>query len=147
MSSSSSSSEHSDFNFNHSLTSPLSSRYSNESDTSLDFTPFDYLTTSNNILSDPPLHEDDEVFMWVSEEELFLSHLTETCFQACPLMLEARFLDTDRRKSLIETIHSGSFNEQKNPQKQEYDEEISDEEEDPENEDDESAYDGDDDKD
>ena len=28
-----------------------------------------YLTTSNNILS-PPLHEDDEVFMGPSEEEL-----------------------------------------------------------------------------
>ena len=70
MSSPSSSSEHSDFNFNHSLTGPLSSGYSSESDTSLDFTPFDYLTTSNNILSDPPLHEDDDVFMTLSEEEI-----------------------------------------------------------------------------
>ena len=70
MSSSSSSSEHSDFNFNHSPTGPLSSGYSSESDSSLDFTPFDYLTTSNNILSDPPLHEDDEVLMGLSEEEL-----------------------------------------------------------------------------
>ena len=36
----------------------------------MDFTPFDYLIISNNILSDPPLHEDDEVFMGLSEEEL-----------------------------------------------------------------------------
>ena len=70
MSSPSSSSEHSDFNFNHSPTGPLSSGYSSESDTSLDFTPFDYLTTSNNILTDPLLHEDDEVFMGLSEEKI-----------------------------------------------------------------------------
>ena len=70
MSSPSSSSEHSDFNFNHSLTGHLSSGYSSESDSSLDFTPFDNLTTSNNILSDSPLHEDDEVFMGLSEEKL-----------------------------------------------------------------------------
>ena len=62
MSSPSSSSEHSNFNFNHSPTDPLSSGDSSEP-SSLDFTPFDYLTTSNNILSNPPLHEDDEVFM------------------------------------------------------------------------------------
>ena len=36
----------------------------------MDVTPFDYLTTSNNILSDPPIHEDDEVFMGPGEEEL-----------------------------------------------------------------------------
>ena len=70
MSSPSSSSEHSDFNFNHSPTGPLSLGYSSESDSSLDFTAFDYLNTLNNILSDPPLHEDDEVFMGLSEEEL-----------------------------------------------------------------------------
>ena len=70
MSSPSSSSEHSDFNSNHSPTGPLSLGYSSESDTSLDFTPFDYLTTSNNVLSDPPLHEDDEVFMGHSKVEL-----------------------------------------------------------------------------
>ena len=67
---SSSSSEHSDFNFSHSPTGPLSSGHSSESDSGLDFTLFDYLTISNNILSDPPLHEDDEVFMGPSEEEL-----------------------------------------------------------------------------
>ena len=66
----SSSSEHSDFNSSHSPTGPLSSGNSNESDSNLDFTPFDYLTTSNNILFDPPLHEDDEVFMELSEEEI-----------------------------------------------------------------------------
>ena len=36
----------------------------------MSFTPFDYFTTSNNVLSDPPLHEDDEVFMRPNEEEL-----------------------------------------------------------------------------
>ena len=77
MSSPSSSSEHSNFNFNHSPTGPLSSGYSSESDTSLDFSPFDYLTTSNNILIDPPLHGDDEVFMWVMRRKLFLCHLTD----------------------------------------------------------------------
>ena len=61
MSSPSSSSEYLDFNFNHSLTGTFFSEYSSESDSSLDFTPFDYLTTSNNILSDPPLHEDHEL--------------------------------------------------------------------------------------
>ena len=63
-------SEHSDFNFNHYPTSPLSLGNSSESDNSLDFTPFDYLTASNNVLSDPPFHEDDEVFIGPSEEEL-----------------------------------------------------------------------------
>ena len=66
----SSSSEHSDFNFNHFPIGPLSLGDSSEYDSSLDFTPFDCLTTSNNILSDPPLHEDDEVLMGLSEEEL-----------------------------------------------------------------------------
>ena len=70
MSSPASSSEHSDFNFNHSPTGPLFSGDSSESDSSLDFTPFDYLTTSNIVLSDPPLYENNEVFMGPSEEEL-----------------------------------------------------------------------------
>ena len=86
-------SEYSNFNFNHSPTCALSSEDSSESDSSLDFTPFDYLTTSNNILSDPPLNENDEVFMGLSEENLFLCHFTEICLmKACPLILEARFL-------------------------------------------------------
>ena len=68
MSSPSSFSEHSDFNFNHSPTGPLSSGDSSES--IADFTPSDYLTTSYNVLSNPSLHEDDEVFMGLSEEEL-----------------------------------------------------------------------------
>ena len=110
MSSPSSSSEHLDFNFNRSPTGPFSSGYSSESDISLDFTPFDYLTTSNNILSNPPLHEDDEVFMGLSEEEII------------PLPLDEDMLDesmssdavgslpaTGQTKSLIETIHSGSL--------------------------------------
>ena len=93
MSSPSSSSEHSDFNFNHSPTGPLSSGCSSESDSSMDFTPFDYLTTSNNILFDPPFHEDDEVFMGLSEEELIpLPFYRDMLMKACPLMLEARFL-------------------------------------------------------
>jgi len=70
MSSPSSSSEHPDFNFNHSFTDSLSTGYSSESDSSLSFTPFDYLSTSNNILSNHPLHEDDEVFIGHSEEGL-----------------------------------------------------------------------------
>ena len=70
MSSPSSSSKHSDFNCNHSLTGPFSSGDSSESDSNSGFTPFDYLTTSNNLLSEPPFHEDDEVFMGASEEEL-----------------------------------------------------------------------------
>ena len=36
----------------------------------MDFTPFDYLTASNNVLSDPFFREDNEVFMRPSEEEL-----------------------------------------------------------------------------
>ena len=70
MSSPSSSSEHPDFNFNHSPIGHLSSGDSNKSDSSLDFTLFDYLSTSNNILSNHPLHEDDEVFIGHSEEGL-----------------------------------------------------------------------------
>ena len=63
-------SEHSDFNFNHFPIGPLSTGDSSESDSSLDFTLFDYLTTSNNILSNPPLHRDDGIFMGPSEKEL-----------------------------------------------------------------------------
>ena len=62
------SSEHSNFNFNYSPTGPLSSRDYSESDGSLDFISFDYLTTSNNVAFDHPLHEDDQVFMGPSEE-------------------------------------------------------------------------------
>ena len=68
MSSPSSSSEHSDFNFNHSPTGSLSSVDTSESDGSLDFSFFDYLTRSNNVASDAPLQEDDQVFMGPSEE-------------------------------------------------------------------------------
>ena len=68
MSSPSSSSEHLDFNFNHSPTGPLSSGDTCESDGNLDFSHFDYLATSNNVTSDPPLQEDDQVFMGPSEE-------------------------------------------------------------------------------
>ena len=93
MSSSSSSSKYSDFNFSHSPTGSLSSGDSSESNSSLNFTPFYYLTTSNNILFDPPLHKDDEVFMGPSEEELIHCHFIKTCLmKACPLMLKAHFL-------------------------------------------------------
>ena len=114
----------------------------------MNFSPFDYVTTSNNVLSNPPLHKDDEVFIGLSEEELIpLPLYKDMLDETCPLMLEARFLDTDRTKSLIETIHSRSLSmNKKNPQKEE-DDEISDEQEDEENEDDESAYDSDDDED
>ena len=85
----SSSSEHSDFNFSYSPTGSLSSGDSNESDSSLNFTPFDYLTTSNNILSDTLLHEDDEIFMGLSEEELiplplYRDILDENCWPEGP---------------------------------------------------------------
>ena len=123
--------------------------YSSESDTSLDFTPFDYLTTSNNILTDPLLHEDDEVFMGLSEEEII------------PLPLDRDMLDESmssdgggslsRHRSDKELDRDDPFwefiDEPKNPQKEEDDEKISDEQEDEENEDDKSAYDGDDDED
>ena len=98
MSSPSSSSEHSEFNFNQSPTGPLSSGYSSESDTSLksdtslDFTPFDYLTTSNNIFTDPPIHDDVEVFMWVSAEDII------------PLPLDGGMLDESMSSDAI-----GSF--------------------------------------
>ena len=156
MSSPSSSSEHSDFNFNHSPTGPLSLGYSSESDSSLDFTPFDYLTTSNNILSDPPLHEDDEVFMGLSKEEIIPLPLHRDMFDESissdaggSLSLSISFTGSSRHTE-EELDRDDPFwefiDEQKNPQKEEDDEEISDEQEDEENEDDESAYDGDDDK-
>ena len=68
MSSPSSSSDYSDFNFNHSPTGPLSSGDTSESDVNLDFSPFDYLTSSNNVASDTPFQEDDQAFMGPSEE-------------------------------------------------------------------------------
>ena len=43
----------------------------------------DYLTTSNNILSDPPLHEDHEVFMGLSEEELIPLPLYRDMLDEC----------------------------------------------------------------
>jgi len=149
MSSPSSSSEHLDFNFNRSPTGPLSSGYSSESDTSLDFTPFDYLTTSNNVLTDPPIHDDNEVFMWVSEEDII------------PLPLDGDMLDESMSSDAVGSLPSNGSDEEldrddpfwefigetKKPQKQQDDEEISDEEEEQKNEDDESAYDGDNDED
>ena len=141
MSSPSSSSEHSDFNFNHSPTGPLSSWYC-ESDTSLNFTPFDYITTSNNTLTDPPLHEDDEVFMWVSEEEIIPQPLDRDMLDES--MSSDAGGSLSRHESEEELDRDDPFwefiDEQKTPQKQEDDE-------DEENEDDESAYDGDDDED
>jgi len=92
MSSPSSSSEHLDFNFNRSPTGPFSSGYSSESDTSLDFTPFDYLTTSNNVLTDLPIHEDDEVFMWVSEEDII------------PLPLDGDMLDESMSSDAVGSL-------------------------------------------
>ena len=170
MSSPSSSSEHSDFNFNHSPTGSLSSGYSSESDNSLNFTPFDYLTTSNNILSDPPLHEDHEVFMGLSEGELiplplYSDMLDESMSSDAggSLSLSISFKGSSRHGSEEELDRDDPFwefiDEPKYPQKEketeEYcelddegeDEEISDEQEDEENEDDESSYDGDDDED
>ena len=146
MSSPSSSSEHLDFNFNRSPTGPLSSRYSSESDTSLDFTPFDYLTTSNNVLTDPPIHDDNEFFMWVSEEDII------------PLPLDGDMLDESMSSDAVGSLPSNGSDEEldrddpfwefigetKKPQD---DEVISDEEEEQKNEDDESAYDGDNDED
>ena len=149
MSSPSSSSEHSEFNFNQSPTGPLSLGYSSESDTSLDFTPFDYLTTSNNVLTDPPIHDDNEFFMCVSEEDII------------PLPLDEDMLDESMSSDAVGSLPSNGSDEEldrddpfwefigetKKPQKQEDDEEISDEQEEQKNEDDESAYDGDNDED
>ena len=87
--------------------------------------------------------------MWVSEEDIIL------------LPLDGGMLDESMSSDTIGSLsRNGSdekldrddpfwefIDEQKNPQKQEDDEEISDEQEDEENEDDESAYDGDDDED
>ena len=78
-----------------------------------------YLTTSNNILSDPPLHEDDEVFMGLSDEEIIPLPLDRDMLDesmssdaggslSLSISLQV-LLDTDRTKSLIETIHSGSL--------------------------------------
>ena len=170
MSSPSSSSEHSDFNFNHSLTGPLSSGNSSESDSSLDFTPFDYLTTSNNVLFDPPLHEDDEVFMRPSKEELIplplYKHVLDESMSSDPegaLSLSISSEGSSRHGSKENLDIDDPFwefiNEPRYPQKEKKskedsepvdkgeDEERNKEEEDVENRDDESTYDGDDDED
>ena len=68
----SSSSEQSDFNFTHSLTGPLSPGESSESDNSLGFSHFNYLLLSNNVASDPILHEEDQVFLGYSEELILM---------------------------------------------------------------------------
>ena len=100
MSSPPSSSDHVDFNFNRSPTGPFSSRYSSESDTSLDFTPFDYLTTSNNVLTDPPIHQDDEVFMWVSEEDII------------PLPLDGDMLDESMTSDAVGSLSRSRSDEE-----------------------------------
>ena len=48
--------------------SSLSPRDSNDSDSSLDFSLFDYLLPSNNDVSDPTLHEEDQVLLGPGEE-------------------------------------------------------------------------------
>jgi len=68
MSSESSFSKQSDFNFTHSPTDPLSLGESSESDNNLDFSPFNYLLPSSNVASDPTLHEEDQVFLGHGEE-------------------------------------------------------------------------------
>jgi len=68
MSSESSFSKQSNFNFTHSLTDPLSPRESSESDNSLDFSSFIYLLSLSNATSDPTLHEEDQVFSDHGEE-------------------------------------------------------------------------------
>ena len=73
MSYESSSSEQSDFNFTHSLTSPLSPGGSSESDNSLGFSHFNYLLLSSNVASDPTLHEEDQVFLGYDEELIPMS--------------------------------------------------------------------------
>ena len=132
--------------------------WANKSDTSLDFTPFDYLTTLNNILSDPPLHEDHEVFMGLSEEELiplplYKDMLDESISSDAggSLSLSISFTGSSWHGLKEELDRDDPFwefiDEPKNPQKEEDDEKISDEQEDEENEHDEFAYDGDDDED
>ena len=91
-SSPSSSSKHSDFNFNHSSISPLSSGDTNEYDGSLDFSPFDYLTTSNKVAFDAPLQEDDQVFIGSSEKLIPLSLYKDMLDESMSSDLKARFL-------------------------------------------------------
>ena len=73
MSSPSSSSEQSDFNYTHSPTGPLSLGDSSDSDKSLNFYPFDYILPSNNTAYNPTLHEEDQIFLVPGEDLISLS--------------------------------------------------------------------------
>ena len=68
MSSESSSSEQSDFNFTYSPTGHLSPGESSESDNSLSLSHFNCLLPLSNDASDPTLHEEDQVFLGHGEE-------------------------------------------------------------------------------
>ena len=128
MSSLSSSSEHSDFNFNHSPIGLLSSGNSTESYGSLNFSPFDYLITSNNVTSDPLLHEDDQVFIGSSEEliplPLYNDMLDESMFSDAggSLSLSISFIGSSRHGSEEELDRDDPFlefiDEPKHPQKE-----------------------------
>ena len=118
MSFESSFSEQSDFNFTHSLTGPLSPRESSECDNSLEFSHFNYLLPLNNPASDPTLREKNQVFFGYEEELIPMpldedmldksmsSVLKARLLQACTLEV---LLDTDQRKNLIQTTHSGVY--------------------------------------
>ena len=110
MSSLSSSSEHKDFNFNHSPTGPLSSGHSSESDNSLDFTPFD-ISLHQIIFYLILLFMRMIKFSWgLVRRNLFLCHFTKThLVKACPLMLKACFLWAYLLLVLLDTDTDDSF--------------------------------------
>ena len=117
MSFESSSSEQSDFNFTHSPTGPLSLEESRESDNCLNFSPFNYLPSSN-AASDPTLHEEDQIFLGHGDELIPIPLDEDMLIKVYPLTQKARFLpactldvllDKDRRTNLILMTHSGSL--------------------------------------
>ena len=98
MSSKSSSSEQSNFNFAHSPIGPLSPRESSECDNSLEFSHFNYLLPLNNAASDPTLHEENQIFLGYGEELI-------------PMPLDKEMLDksmsSDVEGALSSSISSG----------------------------------------
>ena len=94
------SSKQSDFNFNHSPVNPLSPGKSSEYDSSLDFSSFDYLFSSNNVASDPTLHKKDQVLLGPGDELI-------------PLPLYKKMFDksisSDAKSALSFSISFGGF--------------------------------------
>ena len=59
-----------------------------------------YLTTSNNVITDPPIHDDNEVFMWVSEEDII------------PLPLDGDMLDESMSSDAVGSLPSNGSDEE-----------------------------------